>query len=214
MTALLAREACESVRAVTFRYGQRHFSETNAAIEIAKHLAMPLSYLDLSAFGAVAYSALLDSKADTNERHRLARNLPASFVPGRNLTFLAVASALAFDLGCTELWAGFCEADSSGYPDCRQEFVAAAETTIRLSLGRPDFRLVAPLLDKSKADIFAIAERFNQLPKLLSMTRTCYTNSDQRNAWGFGCGICPACKLRSAGWNIFQQRKMDQAHGQ
>lgn len=73
---------------------------------------------------------------------------------------------------------------------------------------RPEFRLVAPLLDKSKADIFAIAERFKQLPELLSLTRTCYTNSSQPNAWGFGCGACPACKLRSAGWKTFQQRKM------
>lgn len=208
VTALLAREECESVQAVTFRYGQRHYSETEAAIKIAKHLAMRLVYLDLSAFGSVAYSALLDDGSDINEQHHLARDLPASFVPGRNLTFLAVASALAFDLGCTELWAGFCEADSSGYPDCRREFVASAETTIRLSLGRPEFRLVAPLLDRSKADIFAIAERFKQLPELLLLTRTCYTNSSQNNAWGFGCGACPACKLRRAGWETFQQRKM------
>ena len=214
MTALLARQACESVRAVTFRYGQRHAQETVAAMTIAPHLGIPLTVLDVSALSSLGHSALFDPGADTNEQHRLSDTLPATFVPGRNLTLLAIAAALAFELGANELWAGFCEADSSGYPDCRRKFVESAEATIQLSLGRTDFRIVAPLLDSSKADIFAMADRFGELDTLLRHTRTCYTNSDRSNAWGFGCGICPACKLRGAGWEQYEQRKKERNRGQ
>jgi 7-cyano-7-deazaguanine synthase len=129
--------------------------------------------------------------------------LPTTFVPGRNLVFLCFAGALAYRRGIKHLVAGMCETDFSGYPDCRDDTVKAMQ--IALSLGM-DRRIVVhtPLMWIDKAATFALAQAIGGdklIELLLAETHTCYLGDRQhRHDWGYGCGRCPACRLRAEGF--------------
>jgi 7-cyano-7-deazaguanine synthase len=129
--------------------------------------------------------------------------LPTTFVPGRNLVFFCFAGALAYRRGARHLVAGMCETDFSGYPDCRDDTVKAMQIALGLGMDRP-FVIHTPLMWIDKAGTFALAhalagDAFIQL--LVEETHTCYLGDrSRRHAWGFGCGECPACKLRADGF--------------
>jgi 7-cyano-7-deazaguanine synthase len=129
--------------------------------------------------------------------------LPTTFVPGRNLVFLSFAGAVAYRRGIRHLIAGMCETDFSGYPDCRDDTIKAMQVALTLGLDRR-FVVHAPLMWIDKAGTFALAraiggDKFVDL--LLAETHTCYLGDRQhRHAWGYGCGHCPACRLRAEGF--------------
>jgi len=133
--------------------------------------------------------------------------LPTTFVPGRNLVFLSFAGALAYRRGIKHLVAGMCETDLSGYPDCRDDTIKAMQVALTLGMDR---RVVVhtPLMWIDKAGTFALAQeiggdRFVDL--LLAETHTCYLGDRQhRHDWGYGCGQCPACRLRAEGFAKWQ----------
>ncbi len=200
VTAMLAQAEPTSdvIGAVHFQYGQRHSVEQHCAVVVASSLKIPLFMLPCNTFQALDDSALLRPgagelpKAIAAPHHRLA-HLPASFVPGRNLILLTFASALAQKHGAEEVWSGVCQTDYSGYPDCRGETVAALEVTLRRGLDFPELKLVSPLLNRSKAETFALAEAHGWLELVVEHTHTCYEgNRENRYAWGYGCGACPA----------------------
>jgi 7-cyano-7-deazaguanine synthase len=133
--------------------------------------------------------------------------LPTTFVPGRNLIFFTFAGALAYRRGINHLVAGMCETDYSGYPDCRDDTIKAMQIALGLGMDRR-FVIHTPLMWIDKAETFALANDIGGKPLvdlLLEETHTCYLGDrDHRHPWGVGCGECPACQLRAAGFAKWQ----------
>jgi 7-cyano-7-deazaguanine synthase len=128
--------------------------------------------------------------------------LPNTFVPGRNLLFLAFAAALAYRRGIGVLVGGMCETDFSGYPDCRSDTMKAMQSALTLGLDRA-MAIETPLMRIDKAATWQLArdlggERLVSL--IVEETVTCYLGErGPRHGWGYGCGECPSCKLRRNG---------------
>lgn len=195
------------VETVGFDYCQRHRVELVMRPTILESLgALPLDgrlgpdhVLPLDALGRVSETALTrEVEIGMSET-----GLPTTFVPGRNLVFLTFAAALAYRRGCRHIVLGVCETDYSGYPDCRDDTIKAMQVALNLGL---ETRLVlhTPLMWRDKAATFALAEELGGEPLLdliVEETHTCYLGDRQhRHEWGYGCGTCPACELRAAGW--------------
>lgn len=197
----------ERVETVGFDYGQRHHVEMQARLDVRAALAdLPGGerlgedfVVDLSGYGAIAESALTADRAIEME----ASGLPSTFVPGRNLVFLTVASALAYRRGHGVLVGGMCETDYSGYPDCRRQTIDAMQSALTLGL---DTSLVidTPLMQLSKAQTWQLAQDLGgeALVEIIrTRSHTCYRGErGTLHDWGHGCGTCPACELRAKGW--------------
>ena len=186
------------VAAITFAYGQRHRLETKYARALAKrfgiaaHKVVPLGF-----FRRITSSALMsDTAAIVRPR---GASCPTTVVEGRNAFFLMAAAVWAKGLGATEVYTGVSEADYSGYPDCRAAFIRSQQRTIRLALEWP-IRIVAPFMRMTKAEEWALADRLGILGVIERETLTCYNGIPGR-----GCGKCPACRLRNAGYREFMK---------
>ena len=155
--------------------------------------------LDLATLGALSETALTRDAEITFT----ADGLPSTFVPGRNLVFLTFAAALAYRRGIRHIVAGMCETDFSGYPDCRDDTIKAMQLALNLGMERR-FVIHTPLMWIDKAATFALAHEIGGdalLDVLVEDTHTCYLGDrSQRHDWGYGCGTCPACRLRADGF--------------
>jgi 7-cyano-7-deazaguanine synthase len=201
------------VETVGFSYGQRHDAELNARRAVFETMARDFPEwsvrrgedhaVDLAALGQISETALT---RDT-EIKLSASGLPNTFVPGRNLLFFTYAAAIGYRRGIMALVGGMCETDYSGYPDCRNETLASLERCLRLGTEAP-FRIETPLMWRDKAETWALAEALggNRLVDLIAEhTHTCYRGvRDIRRDWGYGCGECPACALRAAGYETWR----------
>ncbi len=186
------RYGAGEVAAITFRYGQRHALETRFAKRLARHFGIQVHrVVALDFYGQLTTNALMDPAARI-ERQRGAR-CPTTVVEGRNAFFLLAAAVWAKSLGATELYTGVSQADFSGYPDCRADFIRAQQRAIRLALDYP-IRIVTPFMRLTKADEWALADRLGIFELIRERTLTCYNGIP-----GDGCGECPACKLRNRG---------------
>ena len=131
------------------------------------------------------------------------KGLPTTFVPGRNILFLTLAAAIGYRSGARHIVGGMCETDFSGYPDCRDDAVKAAQLALNIGM---DSRFVVhtPLMWLDKAATWRLAEQLGgaALVELIrEHTHTCYLGErSHRHDWGWGCGDCPACRLRAEGW--------------
>jgi 7-cyano-7-deazaguanine synthase len=198
-TAAIARDQGFLVHALSFRYGQRHVVELEAARRVAQALGLTRHVvldIDLRAFGG---SALTDAIAVPKDRplEAMSEGVPTTYVPARNTIFLAFALAFAETLAATDIFIGANAVDYSGYPDCRPEFLAAFQHMARLgtrigSEGAP-LTIHAPLIELSKADI---VRRGRALGVDFALTRTCYDPAPD----GAACGHCDACLLRLKGF--------------
>lgn len=185
----------ENVLALGFNYGQRHDVELKVAQEIAKDLGVDYKILKVD-FSEVSKSALLDKSRSVNDT---CDNLPASFVPGRNIFFLNYASVLAYQLGYKNIVTGVCQTDFSGYPDCRDNFVKATQVSLSLGL-EAEIMIHTPLMSLTKAQTWALAQSV-ECVLLVKLSHTCYNGvREVQYEWGFGCGECPACQLRRKGY--------------
>jgi 7-cyano-7-deazaguanine synthase len=132
-----------------------------------------------------------------------ADGLPTTFVPGRNVMFLAAAAALGYRRGIADLVGGMCETDYSGYPDCRDKAVAAVAEALTLALARR-VTIHTPLMRIDKAATWSLAEELGGaalVDLIREETVTCYEGDrEHRHDWGYGCGVCPACDLRAKGY--------------
>lgn len=207
-----ALERYDMVETVGFDYGQRHKVELECRNVFIEELraAFPAwdrklgqdHFLDLGLLGEISDTALTADK-----RIEFAESgLPNTFVPGRNLLFFTLAGAIAFRRGQKALVGGMCETDYSGYPDCRDDTLKALQVTLNLGLDSR-FVIETPLMWIDKAETWALAEQLGG-DKLVALirdkTHTCYEgNHHTRHDWGYGCGVCPACKLRRAGYETF-----------
>jgi 7-cyano-7-deazaguanine synthase len=200
----------DRVETVGFDYGQRHIVEMEArqrvragVLELFPQWAERLGedhVLDLRSFGAVAESALTADRAIEMTQ----RGLPSTFVPGRNLVFLVYAAALADRRGLDILVGGMCETDYSGYPDCRRDTLDAMQQALNLGMEKA-FRIETPLMRLTKAQTWQLAASLggeSLVELIVEQSHTCYRGErGEPHPWGFGCGECPACDLRAAGWN-------------
>jgi 7-cyano-7-deazaguanine synthase len=197
------------VETIGFDYGQRHRAELEVRPRIREQLsAMRADWalrlgddhmVKLDALAAISETALTRDVAI-----EIAQNgLPTTFVPGRNLAFLAFAGALAYRRGAKHLVAGMCETDFSGYPDCRDDTVKAMQLALTLGMDRR-FVVHTPLMWIDKAATFEMAQGIGGgilVDLLVEDTHTCYLGDrSRRHAWGYGCGTCPACRLRADGY--------------
>jgi 7-cyano-7-deazaguanine synthase len=162
--------------------------------------------IKLDALAAISDTALTRDMAIEMGEH----GLPTTFVPGRNLIFLSFAGALAYRRGARHLVAGMCETDYSGYPDCRDDTLKAMQVALSLGMDRR-FVLHTPLMWIDKAKTLALAVDIGGKPLLdlvIEATHSCYLGDrSRRHPWGYGCGACPACKLRSDGYLRFVSEK-------
>ena len=198
-TAAIARDQGFLVHALSFRYGQRHAVELDAAHQVARQLGIThhvVLDIDLRAFGG---SALTDAIAVPKDRplSAMGEGVPSTYVPARNTIFLAFALAFAETLGSTDIFIGANAIDYSGYPDCRPDFLAAFQRLARLGtrMGSEGASLTihAPLIELTKADI---VRRGRALGVRFELTRSCYDPSPD----GAACGHCDACQLRLKGF--------------
>lgn len=199
-TALaMTRAAGRRCHALSFRYGQRHEVELIAAAAVAKALgAASTRVIDIDLRG-IGGSALTDALAVPKGRDEaeIGAGIPITYVPARNTIFVAYALAVAEITGAQEIVVGVNVLDSSGYPDCRPEWLAAMQEVGRLGTkagveGR-GVRLVAPLIQMSKVDIIRAGIA---LGVDYALTHSCYDPSPD----GAACGGCDACHLRRRGF--------------
>lgn len=195
VTAAIAKERGFAVRALTVDYGQRHRLELESAKRIAEKLGLESQVqiaLDLTAFGGSALTDAIDVPKDG-----VGDDIPVTYVPARNLVFLALTTACAEAAGASDVFIGVNALDYSGYPDCRPEFIASFAETARLGTkagveGTP-FTIHAPLQHMTKADIANECSRLGLDP---AWSWSCYDPTPE----GTACGLCDSCRLRKKGF--------------
>lgn len=209
-----------TLHALTAFYAQRHEAEVAAAVDIADLLGCAShTIVDLSGALGASNSALLAASDDTLRGSggipdaQMPQGLPTSFVPGRNMVFLAVAAAHAAARGCQRIVTGVCQTDYSGYPDCREPFVRAMQAAIWQAMpsGQPLISIDTPLMRLTKAETVALMVglarkearegsvnrgdwRATTTWRALGRSVTCYHGQHP------GCGTCPSCELRVKGF--------------
>jgi 7-cyano-7-deazaguanine synthase len=211
-----ALDRFERVETVGFNYRQRHGIELACRPEVLRALrkAFPAwaarlgedHVLDLAVLSEISETALTRQRAIASD----AGGLPNTFVPGRNLLFFTFAAAVAYRRGLKHLVGGMCETDYSGYPDCRDDTLKALQVALNLGMEQR-FVVHTPLMWIDKAATWALARDLGGDPLveiIRERTHTCYLGDrGQRRAWGYGCGECPACKLRAQGWETYERSR-------
>ncbi len=215
--ALAQADRFDAVDTVAFDYGQRHRIELDCRLAVLRelHRAFPAwaprlgrdHLIDLTVLKSLGESALTDERTIELQ----ASGLPNTFVPARNLLFLTAAAALAYRNGIAVLVGGMCETDYSGYPDCRDATMRAMQSALSLGLDAP-LAIETPLMFLDKAATWSLAWSIggDTLVALIEeQTHTCYLGErGTRHAWGYGCGHCPACRLRALGHARWQSKRM------
>jgi 7-cyano-7-deazaguanine synthase len=200
------------VETIGFDYGQRHRIELDCRDAIAAGLRRLSAEwdrklgqdhrIDCSVVGRISETALtrhMEISFDEN-------GLPNTFVPGRNLMFFVLAAALGYRRGARHLAGGMCETDYSGYPDCRDDTLKALQAALSLGMEHR-FVIHTPLMWRDKAATWVLARELGGdalVEVIREETHSCYRGDrTHRHDWGYGCGDCPACELRRAGWEKF-----------
>ncbi|OYX13200.1 MAG: 7-cyano-7-deazaguanine synthase QueC [Rhizobiales bacterium 32-66-8] len=204
-----ALERFGRVETLGFDYGQRHRIELDRRADVRAGLCdLNAAWRDrlgedhllsLAALGEVSDTALTrDVAIEMGES-----GLPNTFVPGRNIIFLTFAAALAYRRGLRHIIGGMCETDFSGYPDCRDDTIKALQVALNLGMDQR-FVLHTPLMWIDKAETWRLAQTLGGralVDVIVERTHTCYLGArGDRHAWGYGCGTCPACRLRADGF--------------
>jgi len=198
-TLAIAKQAGFEPAALSFRYGQRHAVEIDAARKVAAAQAVAHHQfvdIDLAAFGGSALTGDIAVPKDRADAE-MATGIPVTYVPARNTIMLSFALAFAEVTGAADIFIGVNAVDYSGYPDCRPEYVAAFERMANLATkagveGRA-LTVHAPLIRMTKAEII---RRGVELGVDYALTCSCYDPNPQ----GAACGHCDACRLRLKGF--------------
>ena len=188
----------EEVVPVSFRYGQRHFRELEAAKQVVSHYHLKQHVvvdMDLSAYRTNALTSTEVEVPQGRDVRDIGGDIPPTYVPARNIIFLSVAAGLCESVEADRIYIGANALDYSGYPDCRSEFFQAFEKVLEVGTrrgveGNP-VRVIAPLLRKSKADIVRLGK---ELEAPLDLTWSCYKGGAK------ACGQCDSCLLRLKGF--------------
>ncbi len=202
----IARHQGYELHALSFRYGQRHSTELDAAARVAAHLDVKdhrVADIDLRVFGGSALTADIDVPKGRSDQD-MTEGIPITYVPARNTIFLSFSLAWAEVLGCRDIFIGVNALDYSGYPDCRPEFIDAfermANTATRAAVeGKAKIKIHTPLIKLTKAQII---RRGTELGMDYGLTLSCYDPGPD----GKPCRECDACRLRKKG---FQEAGLD-----
>jgi len=207
-----------TVETIAFDYRQRHRIELECGHTVRAALARDYPHwaprlsehheIDLGLLGAISDTALTrDVAFEMGEN-----GLPTTFVPGRNIIFFNVAAAVAYRRGIRHIVGGMCETDYSGYPDCRDDTIKALQVALGLGMEKR-FVLHTPLMWIDKAATWRLAHELggDRLVEIIKEnTHSCYVGErSRRHEWGYGCGSCPACNLRIAGYRKFEELARD-----
>jgi 7-cyano-7-deazaguanine synthase len=211
-----ALERFATVETIGFDYGQRHRIELDCRVTVIDRLRCEFPewdarlgedhLIDCGVVGRISDTALTRDTAIAFGES----GLPTTFVPGRNLLFFTLAAMVGYRRGMRHLIGGMCETDYSGYPDCRDDTLKALQATLSLGL---DHRFVihTPLMWRDKAATWAYARELGGDPLvelIRGETHSCYLGDRSHvHQWGHGCGECPACALRRAGWEAFATQR-------
>ena len=198
--AAIAKKEGYELSALTFRYGQRHKREVEAAKKVVAFLQV-LGHLitdfDLSAIGG---SALTDRIEVPKGRslEKISHGIPVTYVPARNTIFLSFALALAEKIEAEDIFFGANQLDYSGYPDCREEYIRSFEQMANLATkaaveGKSRLKIHTPLIKMTKTEII---KKGLQLGLDYSLTWSCYDPTSE----GLACGLCDSCQLRLKGF--------------
>ena len=210
----------QRVETIAFDYRQRHVVELESRLKVLSEIRHQFPQWahklgddhlrDLAVLGEVSETSLTRDTAFKMEQN----GLPNTFVPGRNLLFLTLAAAVAYRRDLQVMVTGVCETDFSGYPDCRDDTMKAMQLALSLGMDKR-FLIETPLMWIDKAATWALAHELGEksgLPGggqalvdlIIEHTHTCYLGDrEHRHAWGYGCGVCPACELRARGYERF-----------
>jgi 7-cyano-7-deazaguanine synthase len=199
-TVAIAQSEGFAVHAMTFRYGQRHAVEVEAAARVARQRSIAAHVvvdIDLRVFGGSALTADIEVPKGRSDE-AIGTGIPITYVPARNAIFLSFAVAWAEVLGARDIFVGVNALDYSGYPDCRPEFIDAFQTMANLGTragveGTGRVRIHTPLISLTKAETIA---RGLALGVDYGLTTSCYDPDDQ----GAACGECDSCHLRLRGF--------------
>ncbi|ANJ53906.1 7-cyano-7-deazaguanine synthase [Pseudomonas silesiensis] len=194
----------DEIHCITFDYGQRHRAEIEVAQQLCKKLGVVVhKVLDTSLLNELAISSLTRDSIPVPSANSAGDTLPSTFVPGRNILFLTLASIYAYQVGAETVITGVCETECSGYPDCRDEFVNTLNKAIKLGMDYT-LRIDTPLMWLNKAETWALADYHQQLDLIRYHTLSCYNGIK-----GSGCSNCDACKLRAKGLNEFLKNRTE-----
>jgi 7-cyano-7-deazaguanine synthase len=192
----------DEIHCITFDYGQRHRAEIEVAQELAKQLGVTAhKVLDVSVLSELAISSLTRDNIPVPGANSADGGVPNTFVPGRNILFLTLASIYAYQVGAEAVITGISETDFSGYPDCRNKFVTSQNNAIELGMDYK-LRIETPLMYLNKAETWALADHHKQFDLIRVNTLTCYNGVK-----GNGCGNCDACSLRATGLSTYLENK-------
>jgi 7-cyano-7-deazaguanine synthase len=208
-----ALDRYDRVETIGFDYSQNHGIELECrlAVRAELHMRFPCwadrlrddHLLDLTLLAQITDTALTQSRAIEMS----ANGLPNTFVPGRNLLFFMLAATVAHRRSLNVLVGGMCETDFSGYPDCRDNTLKSLQVSLSLGMDAP-MTIETPLMWLDKAQTWALADTLGGelLTELvIEHTHTCYLGDrEHRHDWGYGCGRCPACALRSRGYQAWR----------
>jgi 7-cyano-7-deazaguanine synthase len=197
-----ALQTYDEIHCITFDYGQRHRAE----IEVSRQLSAKLGVtahkvLDTSLLNELAISSLTRDNISLPTSTSSGESLPNTFVPGRNILFLTLASIYAYQICATTVITGVCETDFSGYPDCRDDFIKTMNKSVELGMDYK-LRFETPLMWLNKSETWALADLHGKLELIQHHTLTCYNGIK-----GSGCGDCDACNLRTKGFNEYLENK-------
>jgi len=192
LAASIAKKQGYDIVALHFNYGQRtQQKELEAFHKIASTLeAYSKEVVDLDFFKQIGVNALTDESLEV-PTEGIKPGVPITYVPFRNGIFLSIAAALAQKYEAEAIFIGVVEEDSSGYPDCRENFIDAMQRAINLGLNDIKVAIKTPLIHLSKADI---VKKSLELKVPLEHTWSCYKNSKR------ACGVCDSCRLRLKGF--------------
>ena len=205
----------DEVHLISFDYGQRHIIEIKTALEIIKKINSDFSAWKSKIKSSYIYKINNFNKFNKNSLTsniaiKITNKLPNTFVPGRNILFYTLGASYAYDKNIKNIVSGVCQTDYSGYPDCRDETIKSLEDSINLGMEK-NYKFHTPLMWKNKSDIWKMAYELggNKYLNLIKKhTHTCYKGKrDIFYDWGYGCNNCPACMLRSKGWESFVNKK-------
>lgn len=187
-----AKEKFKQVETICFSYGQRHSKEVEVARSIAQQINVPITIIDANVISTLSPNALTNKTIEM-DKEKPNETYPNTFVPARNLIFLSFIGAIAYTKSIKHIVTGVSQADYSGYPDCREEFIQSVNQTLNLAMDK-NFVIHTPLMHLDKTQVWQLADQLNVLELIKNQTLTCYNGIIAE-----GCGKCPACLLRKNG---------------
>lgn len=195
-----AKQKFDVVEAIGFDYGQKHKLELELAARNTAKALVPFYVAKISMLSDISLNALTTESIQVEESVQEGEP-PNTLVEGRNMIFITYAGVYAKARDINNLVMGVGQTDYSNYPDCRDEFIQAVQKALALATDYP-FTIHTPLMWKSKAETWQLADELGIIDTIKNNTLTCY-NGVIAN----GCGHCPACKLRNKGWEEYMMMK-------